>query len=175
MATWQFDIHLIPRCKLIALYDLVPATLEEEIVETVNSWRGFLPQDYGESLARLISPSRSWSNDIQMWGEQDGNRIEVLFEAGQPEEVSIRIDARQSREQFLRELVEFACQIDALLLTENFELIEPTLEGLRTSLESSNARKFVADPHKFFESVRNGEIQIRGHRSDVDRNSIENP
>ena len=98
-----------------------------------------------------------------MWGEEDGNRISVVYDdAGYPDAISVRIDARYPSNQFLQSIVEFANSINALfLILEDMQIVEPGVEALVIRLKKSNARRFAEDPDEFLESIRDGRIKIR--------------
>jgi hypothetical protein len=70
MAAWQADFELRP--------DEAP-----------------LPPDYRTRLDALLPPARSWAPGLEMWGEEDGNRIDVWPAAGaNGGEAMLRIDLR---------------------------------------------------------------------------------
>lgn len=44
------------------------------------------PSDYRARLSEMLTPLTSWSPDLELWGSDDGNRIDVWIEAGRPVE-----------------------------------------------------------------------------------------
>jgi hypothetical protein len=79
MAVWQFDLLLISRGSLISLFGVVPPLLEEIDLEKVESWKVVLLDINCEELfSSFVSVDESWSPEIQMWGEENGNRVEVV-------------------------------------------------------------------------------------------------
>jgi hypothetical protein len=160
MATWQFDLYLIPRQKLLSLFGEVPSTLDDEAFESVRWCKDApLPANYEEVLSSFLPEGVSWCDEARMWGEEDGNRIE-LFDVSGDTEISVRVDARTRNEQVLNGIIKFARFIDAVLLTEEDKVIEPDVNVVIRELEESNASRFVRDPYGFFESIANGEIKF---------------
>ena len=97
-----------------------------------------------------------------MWGEENGNRVEVVGAIDQPESIFIRIDARELNDRFLHGVVKAAERLDALLLLfENMKVIEPRLHLLKESVNCSNAKRWVDNPTKFIKSIRSGKTKIR--------------
>jgi hypothetical protein len=164
MATWQFDIDLLPRKQLVTMFGAVPTVLSEDLLDAAASWKEqLLPADWGSRISKFLPEAQSWSPQIRMWGEEDGDRLSVVYDdLGHAEGISVRIDARNPSQQFFEDLVEFANSIDAVFLVmEDFQLVEPGVDALVTRMNKSNACRFVEDPHEFLESIRNGIIKIR--------------
>jgi hypothetical protein len=161
MAVWQFDLQLISRRNVIALYGAVPTSIEEIAFEAVESWSGCSPNIDCEEIFSFISEDRSWSPEIRMWGEENGNRVGVVGPVNQPESIFVRIDVRELNDKFLNGVVKAAARIDALLLlSANMKVIEPRLELLKQYVNSSNAKRWVDDPREFLDSNQSGETKI---------------
>lgn len=163
MATWQFDFHLIPRKKLLALFGEMPSSLDEETFNTVEWWKDSpLPADYENIIASFLPGGKSWSPNLRMWGEEDGNRMDIFNDVGYMDSIFVRVDVRTHNDQFLEGIIKFADYIDAVIVTEEDRVIEPRLNALVIQILESNAYRFVKDPQEFFESIRKGEIKFRG-------------
>jgi hypothetical protein len=136
MAVWQFDLLLISRGNVISLFGVVPPLLEEIDLEKVESWKVVLLDINCEELfSSFVSVDESWSPEIQMWGEENGNRVEVVGAIDQPESIFIRIDSRELNDRFLHGVVKAAERLFALLLLiENMKVIEPRLHLLKESV-----------------------------------------
>ena len=56
---------------------------------------GGLPLDYAERLACLLPAGRSWSPQLETWGVEDGDRIDVCWSDDDCDvEMSARFDLR---------------------------------------------------------------------------------
>ena len=159
MATWQFDIALLSRKQFLKLFGELPPNLNDDMLEVAATWKDpLLPIDCEERISKFLREDNSWSPQIRMWGEEDGDRMSVLYDdVGQAEEISVRIDVRKPNHQFLEGLVAFANSIDAIFLVmEEYEIVEPKVDVLVKRMIQSNAWRFVEDPHEFLESFKTG-------------------
>jgi hypothetical protein len=165
MATWQFDIDLLPRKQLLTLFGDVPSILNEGLLDTAAKWREQrLPTDCESRISKILPEDRSWSPQIRMWGEENGNRISLVYDdAGNRDAISVRIDVRNPNTQFFEDIVEFANSIDAVFLViEDFQILDPGVDSLVMRMNQSNAYRFVEDPNEFLESIRTGKTNFRG-------------
>ena len=153
MATWQFDLHLIPRAKLIELYGEVPVDLNRATLDRHEWWSGEA-YDYDEALNVFLNESTSWSEQIRNWGDEQGNCVCVILEDNEVAEIYARVDVRSIDRAFLENLSEFSRERDCLFLTENGKLIEPEVDLLLREIVKSNAFAFVSDPIGFLNSIK---------------------
>ena len=163
MATWQFDIDLVPRKQLLDMFGEMPSILNEGMLDAATIWREQqLPTDCESRISKLLPQDQSWSPQIRMWGEEDGNRISLVYgDAGNREAISVRIDVRNPNDQFFEDIVEFANSINAVFLVmEDWQIVEPGVDSLVIRMNQSNARRFVEDPYEYFESIRTGRIKF---------------
>src|SRR5262245_32241226 len=87
MAIWQLTFHLVPREAVeqlhgptaIALAAFRPVDLEtyDENAESPNYWAGRSPRSYTEAVEALLPPRKSWSPDALMFGDEEGDGIEL--------------------------------------------------------------------------------------------------
>jgi hypothetical protein len=154
MATWQYDIHFIPRGIVDEQPDLARALVASEELDTSPWWIHYdHVQGLVEALSTLLPATVSWSDSIQMWGTYDGDRIEVSWSGVRIEDVHVRFDVRQLAESFMQGIVEVAKEFKLLILTENMHVIEPNYQGLLTSVRASSAAQFVKDPTAFLSGL----------------------
>jgi len=160
MATWQFTVHLIPRTSLDLLFPAgIPDSLDREIFDSTEWWKEPLCQDYESEISSFLKEGKSWSESIRAWGEEDSDRLNLLFDNGHIAEVEVRIDVGKLDSRFLEDICTFAKLCDCLLMTEEFALIEPDVELLLDQIGKSNAWKFVSDPAGFLKKLGRGNSQ----------------
>jgi hypothetical protein len=130
MAVWQSDFYIIP----------------------TGHW---LP-DYRERLDTLAPRGSSWSQAIETWGTEDGNRVDVYLVDGIPSDGVVRLDLRNWDEAFTAGVL-------ALLHEQRFGLedptgrwVEPVLGEVALSARGSPAFRFVEDPEQFLRRLRLG-------------------
>lgn len=155
MATWQFDLHLLPRSKIIERYSKAPAQLGDEEFTAMDWWSGVaLPVGYDSVLESFLPKYTSWSKDASTWGDENSDLIEIFFENNAPVEIFVRIDARKLDISFLKKVSHFAKVCDCLLLLgESRKLIEPDPLSLNYEIKKSNAYKFAMNSRGFLDEL----------------------
>jgi hypothetical protein len=154
MATWQFDFHFLPAEMVRRRYGAVPVTMTREDLDDVTWWEGFEQRDGLEAeVSRFLPRSQSWSADIQMWGDEDGDRFDVCLEAGRVVSVFGRVDVRRMSLPFLSSVVELARKLDLLILTQDNHVLRPSFKELVSAIRRSSSFRFVRDPEGFLKEL----------------------
>ena len=84
MATWQFDFHLIPAHGIRKHFGTVPVTIAPEEFDRVNWWVGSDLHDVlQQELSSLLPRAPSWNEEIEVRGEEGGNRFDLICESGE--------------------------------------------------------------------------------------------
>ena len=141
MATWQATFNLIPRGTT------VPEALDANLA--------FLEIGSAESeLSAFSDRGSSWSTNLQAWGPDDGNRLEIWKDDGAIESIQVRFDLRSSIRDFVKGVLAFAQRHQLVLYSQELnETIEPTPEELASALRRSSAFGFVSDPKAYLQSL----------------------
>lgn len=115
MAVWQFKLSLVPTQGIIAEHGSLVATLPEygstpgreslqgiEEVEFVNYWQkaGLSPAAL-HKLTQLLPPMPSWAPEARMFGDEEGDRIEVW-----EDDINCMIDLRTFSKDLLEAIVD---------------------------------------------------------------------
>lgn len=130
MAVWQATFQLVPTC-------------------------GF-PADYRDWLDEIAPRIRSWSRDIQWWGSEDGDRIDVVLDNGWPMEALVRIDLRELDAQFVESVLGFARSVGFQLLDADGREIQPALDDFMLAVRTSPAFRFVESSVRYMNQLRAG-------------------
>jgi hypothetical protein len=147
MAAWQVEFSVVPRR---ALASAGAAALRSS---DANWWAAeSLPADYQGKLAAVASPAASSSADVQSWGPEDGNRLDVWLVGGRAAKVSARVDVRKLDAKFGAMLLQFARTADAVLVRGDGLVVEPLVGAYAAALRSSAAWRFANDPAAHFAS-----------------------
>ena len=118
MATWQYDIHLIPRNRLVKLYFAIPEFIDCEKFSEVDWWLDCdLPESYRAILDACLPRYKHWHCGTLAWGDDDGNVVAVMTNNEKIEEVFIRVDVRDLDPSFLECVCKLALASDCLILT----------------------------------------------------------
>ena len=154
MATWQYDLLLIPRLKLLKQYGSIPLQMRAEDYEQQEWWIDVsVPDDLEIRLSDICKPLSSWSDSARSWGAEDGNRIDVCYSDGHLREMSVRIDLRQRIAPFLQQILELASSLDCVFCSYGGEVFEPDREVAVRNIARSPAFRFVVDPQQFLDGM----------------------
>lgn len=160
MATWQFSFHVIPRSEAHRLLS-VGRSERRRVFEDFEWWAAAPPSlSLIDELDGFMRETADWSSDLRSWGKDDGDRIELWFDRDRIVEIFGRIDLRQVDLDFLAGALRLAELCGGMILTENMEICDPTLDGLTVAMLRSPAPRFVADPGAFWHARS-------GHRPEV--------
>jgi hypothetical protein len=156
VATWQFDFHLIPAASVARLSPAQPLTISPEQYDSVDWWAGVdLRQALEQELTTLLPRGTSWDEHQDTWGREDGNRFDVFIEEDKIAEVYGRIDVRQLSAPFLDDVVEMARKLHLVFLTEDRQVLRPSVEDLFAAIQRSRSFAFVSDPTGFLNRLSN--------------------
>jgi hypothetical protein len=142
MALWQFKIWFVPSGFVRSRSSLTKQECDE------GAWFNTeLPTDYQARLSSILPRTKSWSDQLQQWGKQDGDLIEVWLEGEKVESVEARIDCRNLNAEFIRQVFEIAHEWGFRLVYDRYRTVLPEDFGdfVRAIWESPNHR-FMEDP-----------------------------
>ena len=142
MATWQYDLELVPR---------------DAADRGESSWGGRAPDGWRDTLGAVLPPGPTWSDHLLAWGEYEGHRIEASTDHGQLVGLRARLDLRQDDlGGVLTRLAAAARALDACFRTARGERIEPDPKALAEVIQASPATRFVENPSAFLRRVALG-------------------
>ena len=104
-------------------------------------------------LSSFAQAGSSWCEDIELWGDMEGDRVEVCRDKGKVDTVYIRVNAANLDTSFISGVSNFAQACDCLIFTEDKEIIEPNPELLGKAVLQSNAARFVSSPREFLRNL----------------------
>lgn len=165
MATWQFDSIVVPRKTVLNKFPVVPQKLDMEEFSSIDWWSGV---DVSKATIHRIAPlSKSKKNlieGVETWGEEEGNRIDVVYsKKDKVEEIIVRVDVREYSEKFIIDLIGFLNELDCLIITESNSVLDPKATqkkgpnfffSMLNQINDSNAKKFVDDPEDFLKNLK---------------------
>ena len=142
MADWQVVFSIVPRRALAA----AGAAALRPSADASPWGAASLPSDYQGKLAAVAPPASSSGADVQSWGPEEGNRIDVSFVDGRATKVSARVDVRKLDAKFGAMLLQFARTADAVLVRSDGLVVEPLVGAFAAALRGSAAWRFANDP-----------------------------
>lgn len=142
MAVWQVDFAIVPRRALAARSRIaLPPVMD------TNWWStDRLPAGYFEKLAAIAPQASAWAPELQTWGDDDGNRVDLWSENGKPARMTARVDVRRLDARFGAMLLQFARVADAVLVRRDGLVVEPGAGPFGAALRSSEAWRYATDP-----------------------------
>lgn len=143
MALWQFDCMIIPNKNVFM------DTKSDEIL----SWRDIkMSSDIGKIAQSILPLSKSWSEEILIYGDNDSTCIKLILEKEKMEEIMIRLDLRDLTKKMLMNIIEFINTISGKVLY-NEKVYEAKIEVLIPLMKASDAGKFSIDQEKYFKEM----------------------
>jgi hypothetical protein len=145
MAAWQVDFYLIPRRALPSR-----GTFDSADLDATDWWGTYaFPADFQKRLIAIAPSAPSSSADLETWGSQDGNRIDVWSSDGRVSAVMARVDVRRLDSKFGAALLQFVRAADAVLVRSDGLVVQAQITAYAAALRSSEAWKFASDPAAF--------------------------
>ncbi|MBS1809053.1 MAG: hypothetical protein JST84_12895 [Acidobacteria bacterium] len=155
MATWQYDLSLIPCSKVLEQYGSVPQNIEYEDFNRVKWWEGgSLPSNILTTLDTFFPRITHWHKNTQGWGREDSDFIEITFTNEDLSDIFIRIDVRNINLNFLKKITELAKNCNCFLVSmEWLKIITPNVSLLLEDIKDSAANRFAKNPDEFFDEL----------------------
>lgn len=148
MAVWQVEFAIVPR-RGLATKPSVPLA---QLVDTAWWTAERLPEGYSQQLAAVAPVGPSSGPELQTWGDEEGNRVDVWSKNGKPMRITARVDVRRLDARFGAMLLQFARIADAVLVRRDGLVVEPLVGAFGAAIRSSEAWKYASDPAAHFAS-----------------------
>jgi len=148
VAAWQVEFSIVPRRALAA----AGAAALRPSADTEWWAADALPAGYQGKLAAVASPASSPSANVQSWGPEDGNRLDVWSIDGRATKVTARVDVRKLDARFGAMVLQFARTAGAVLVRSDGLVVEPVVGAFAAALRNSAAWRFANDPAAHFAS-----------------------
>lgn len=127
MAAWQFNVYLSGRGASVP-------DLDAEYWETPSLPLAVV-REIQEELAHYLGPPWQMLPEWLVFGPENGNRIDVVFETDDSASIFVRCDLRQEAPQFLVLVCNLAHGHGCLLFNpQTRTLIEPTLQAMERAM-----------------------------------------
>ena len=114
------------------------------------------PAGYERRLDMVAPRAPSWSDEVLIWGHEEGNRIDPYLESGAPHDGLLRIDLRDPDPSFIRGALDFLQGSGCGLENKDGHWVEPNEGEFMVALRGSRAFRFVEDPVRYLNRLRAG-------------------
>jgi hypothetical protein len=149
MAAWQFDAHLLPEVAIQRPDGSLPIAIARADINAGDWWKGTkLPADFAERLSSVLPQGSSWSSSLQTWGQEDGDRVDLVWEDDELADIFLRVDVRRVSYDRLDKVLRLARAYRWVLWTGG-QILRPSLGQLLRAIQRSDAFRFVQDPEGF--------------------------
>lgn len=141
MALWQYTFQILTKESFDSLSKKGALLIDDDLgfdetpfwlYKSVNS-------PFFADLELILHKNKSWSDEIDLYGDQESNCIEIFFDK-QKEIVisaSIRIDFTSDYEDILSQIIEFCILRGLILLDENLQITPLNLETIKNIIENA--------------------------------------
>ncbi|MGO1069544.1 hypothetical protein [Lysobacter sp. CA199] len=158
MAIWQFKFALVPVHGLKRVYGDTRRVLDEYRKpgslkgdgggtgdNFPNYWEGLDIDAAVGAVGGILPRAESWSPEAKMFGQKDGDWIEVW-----DDDVVCALDLREFSAEHLQAILAAAVALDCkLVLYGSGEVIDPILDLIMQKIKLSSGYEFCADPINF--------------------------
>ena len=124
MALWQVSFLFLPK-SLVGDVDEVP---EKTLLALDDEVGGFsptfhLPADYEAQLAQLLPLGKGWAAEMEVWGHEQSDDIQIWRDAGKVASISVRIDVRKLDDVLLSDLLALAERWGGVLVEKRYHKV----------------------------------------------------
>lgn len=154
MASWQAQFFLVPSRLLSEGRFFVGSILSADAVDSLVPWLGTFPSESSiAELQRIWGVGESWHKDMKVFGNLESHCVCIdIFGPGKYE-ISARFDLRSLSDEHVVGICNLARNEGYWLLSEEFEILEPTRQSITRALRDSNAFLFVTNPTEYFRRI----------------------
>jgi hypothetical protein len=150
MAAWQFDMHLLPAEAARRRYGATPLMIPRSDHDEGDWWKDQERLDNLPSeISKLLPTLSSWSNDLQRWGTEDGDRVDLLCHGRVVVDILVRVDVRDLSHTFVAGVMDMARRHGWCVRLASGRVIAPSTTKVLAAIRDSDAFRFVRDPAGF--------------------------
>lgn len=145
MAIWQYTFQVLPKESVECLSSHYHFEKNEDGFDDELYWKlNPISKIFFHSIQEILPRNKSWSNEIELFGNQDSNCFEVLFDNNDKVlSVSFRIDFRSSYEKVLSQIIEFCLLNGIVILDEDLNVVPLNYEQVQNIIDDSpQARRY---------------------------------
>jgi|GEM_PF-275115 len=146
MAIWQCKFFILPKSDTYDLqYD--PQYSDIKLFEDDKYWKkAKIKKEVFSEISRLLKPEKSWSNEIDLYGSENGNRLQVLFDANNIiESVTFRIDFRSEYEAVLRGIISLCEKNGFCIIDGNLKNLKLSFNAIKEAINKSKNKEFFTE------------------------------
>lgn len=153
MAVWQYSFFIVPKLEVENKYGQIPLAIDSEFHDEFVGWQGVSVDQVETILAKNFGNLSPTGYGPLVFGREDGSCVSLLFNGCILENVTVRLDLRQTVADQIKDAIKLCELLDGILVTSDNRTIPCHDEDLIASIKDSSAVKFVKNPQDFFASL----------------------
>jgi hypothetical protein len=169
LALWQFKLLLTPTVLVTRTDGCLEELLSDSQSEAVSCWPDIQPvPGFAKWIDALLPKAETWSDEIDFWGDKEGNRAAVCYTDSQKatvELIEFEVDVRDVSPTFVKGVCSLARALSCIFLVGKERVcvpnrvIEPNEQAVAEAIESSFARRYLDDPISALQSLKGNEVK----------------
>ena len=155
MALWQYTFQILPKKSFTVLKSDIQLFDKTNLFDDEPYWK-YEPvsKNYFEGVGHLLMKGKSWSKEINLFGSEKSNCLEILFDIQtfNVKSVSLRIDLTSEFELVLRGIIDFCIYKELIILDEELQMVPLNYESIsyiiNNSLQFKRYNELQAQSHE---------------------------
>jgi hypothetical protein len=136
MALWQVGFFILPK-RSLELCDKFDFSGEHSFDDSPFWQLEKVSLDFFVPVNSILPQTKSWGDYLVLYGNENSNRFEVVFEKDTVESVSFRIDFTSNYEPILSQIIEFCILNNLIILDEELNVVPLNFEQARSVVENA--------------------------------------
>jgi len=161
MAVWQYKAEIVPTAWIKQRFGEIPKVIPDYGVAEDGSYVEYdfwesaeVPNDLADTVATILPPMESWSDDALMFGNVKEDDICLWFDSGRLESIYFRLDIRRFRREVLEAIVELAQSLSCMIISSNDAgILASDYQTMICDIKRSGAYQFCQDPEGFLRGI----------------------
>ena len=137
MAVWQYQFHIVPA----SVHDVDPRKQlisRDGLFDAEALWLERNPeQDLFEEIGAWLPKTKSWSDEVIIFGKVESHCLEVVIENGNILDAGFRLDFSQDYDDMLRRMIEFVIRNGLAIISQQWKILELNLLSIKAVIERS--------------------------------------
>jgi len=140
MALWQYTFQILPKKSFSTSKKDLNLFDENNLFDDELYWKyESINKCYFEGVEQLLKKGKSWSQEINLYGSEKSNCLEIFFDTqtSNIKSVSLRIDFTSEFELVLRGIIDFCIYKELIILDEELQIIPLNYESISSIINNS--------------------------------------
>jgi hypothetical protein len=144
MALWQYTFLVLTKESFESInQDILFSIVDNEFDDEPFWQMHLINKSLFEEIGNILKKRKSWSNNIELYGNQESNCFEVLYDSKTNFVISVsfRIDFTSDFEDILIHIIEFCILKCLIILDENLNVVPLNIEAFKDIIKNAPQKK----------------------------------